>query len=119
MDTHTLLRSVSIIYQKNKVSFLLPQLTYKTTSHQSHPIQTHIGLTELISTNNQRILSSKVVNRNLKIKRSRTFPYTAGNVIMGSMAWTEPSTIIPSFADGHTSKMRADSFRITSVNGLY
>jgi len=61
------------------------------------------------STNDQRHILREIVCRNLKVKWSRSLPYTAGNIVMGAMARAEPASEVAGFADGHASQVCADA----------
>ena len=60
-------------------------------------------------TNNQISLVYEIVRWDLEIQRSRAFSYTARDVVVRTVARTEPAAEIAGFADGDTSEMCADS----------
>lgn len=47
--------------------------------------------------------------RNLEVERRRTFSNTAGDIVVGTVAWAEPTAEIAGFTDGDTTKMGADT----------
>lgn len=71
-----------------------------------HPLPSCLHtLSSLIhpSTNDDSLLTRKVISRHLQIQRRRPLPRPATNVVMASMARAEPSAEISSLSDGHTS----------------
>lgn len=60
-------------------------------------------------TNDQLSVLGELVFGNLEVERGRALAYTPGNVVVGSVAGAEPATEVASLADGHTTKMRADT----------
>lgn len=60
-------------------------------------------------TNYDRLICREAVLRNLKIQWRRSFPYTAGDIVVRTVARTEPTTEIASLANRHTSKMSTDA----------
>ena len=69
-------------------------------------------------TNDHGILSGEIVLRNFKIKRCRTLPCTTGDIIMGTMARTEPTTIVTSFTNRDTTEVSADALTSQLVNRI-
>lgn len=46
---------------------------------------------------------------NLKVQRSRSLANTAGDIVVGSVAGAEPTAKVTGFADGHATKVSADT----------
>lgn len=60
-------------------------------------------------TNNHLAFLREVVRRYLQVERCRALSYTARDVVMGTVAGTEPAAEITGLANGHASKMCADT----------
>jgi hypothetical protein len=54
-------------------------------------------------TNDQRVVFREVVFRDLQIQRRRSFSYTSGDIVVGTVARAEPSTEVACFANGYAS----------------
>jgi hypothetical protein len=63
-------------------------------------------------TNNQSSVFREVIFRNLQVQWSGSFSYTSRNIVVRSVARTEPSTVVTGFTDGDTSKMCADTYLV-------
>jgi len=56
--------------------------------------------------NNKFVLHlTELVSGNFEIQRSRTFSSTARDIIVGTMAWTKPSSKVTRFTNGYTTQM--------------
>jgi len=51
----------------------------------------------------------EIIDGYLEVKRCRTFSGTSRNVIVRTVAWTEPSSVITSLANGNATQVRADT----------
>lgn len=58
-------------------------------------------------TNNEGILAWEAILRNLEVQRGRTLSYTAGDVVVRTVAGTEPAAKVTGFADRDTTEMGA------------
>ena len=61
------------------------------------------------STNKQGVFCGETVRGNPEIERGGTLPDTARDIVMRTVAGTEPATELASFADRDTAEMRADA----------
>ena len=62
-------------------------------------------------TDDEGILGGEVVGRDLEVERCRTLPDTARDVVVGTVAGAEPATIVTGLADGHATKVSADTYQ--------
>jgi hypothetical protein len=53
-------------------------------------------------TNNQLPILREIILRDLQIQRRRTSPHSSRDIVMGTVAGTEPPAVITCFADGDT-----------------
>ena len=58
-------------------------------------------------TNHQLVLLREVVDWDFKVKWCGTLSYTAGDVVVRTVAGTEPTTKVTGFTDGYTTQMSA------------
>ena len=64
-----------------------------------------------ILTDDHGVVLREVVRRNLEVQRSRAFPYTAGDIVVRTVAGAEPATEVTGLTDGDTTKVSADTYR--------
>lgn len=60
-------------------------------------------------TDDDHVLGSEVVLRNLEVQGSGTLPCTAGDIVVGAVAGAEPATVVTGFTDGDTTEVGADT----------
>jgi hypothetical protein len=60
-------------------------------------------------TDNHLAVLREIICRNLEVEGRRTLSYAARNVVVGSVAGAEPAAKVAGLANGHTSKMGADT----------
>ena len=63
----------------------------------------------LILTNDHEFILGEAVLGNLEVQRSRALPYTAGDIVVRTVAGAEPATKVTGFTDGDTTKVSADT----------
>lgn len=63
----------------------------------------------LILTNDHEFILGEAVLGNLEVQRSRTLPYTAGDIVVRTVAGAEPATKVTGFTNGDTTKVSADT----------
>ena len=61
-------------------------------------------------TDDQLAVLREIIFWNLQVQWSRAFPYTARDIIVRTVAGTEPTAEITCFADGDTAQMCADAY---------
>lgn len=62
-------------------------------------------------TNDQLVLLGEVVFGDLEVEGSGSSPDAAGDVVVGTVARAEPSTVVTGLANGHATQMCADACR--------
>lgn len=62
-------------------------------------------------TDNQLAVLGEVVLGNLEVEGSRSSPYSAGNIVVRTVAGAEPATVVTGLANGDTTKMCADTYK--------
>lgn len=60
--------------------------------------------------NQDHFVVNKLVRRNFQVQRSRTLADTTRNIVVRSMARTEPSTVITGVGDRDTAQVRTDTY---------
>jgi hypothetical protein len=60
-------------------------------------------------TNDHLAVLWEVVLWNLEVERGGSLSYATGDVVVGTVAGAEPAAKVASLADGHASKMGADT----------
>ena len=60
-------------------------------------------------TNGQLVLLGEIVLRNLQVQRRGSFPYAAGDVVVGTVAGTEPTAVVTGLANRDTTEVGADT----------
>ena len=60
-------------------------------------------------TDDHAVVAEEVVLGNLEVQRSRTLPYTAGDIVVRTVAGAEPATKVTGFTNGDTTKVSADT----------
>jgi len=60
-------------------------------------------------TDDQLVLLGEVVLGDLQVERSGSFPYTARDVVMRTVARAEPSSKVASLPNGYATEVGADS----------
>jgi hypothetical protein len=60
-------------------------------------------------TDNQLAIFGEIVLGDLEVKGGRSLPYSAGDIVVRTVAGAEPATIVTGLADGDTTKMGADT----------
>lgn len=68
------------------------------------------SLQRKILTDEQTIFGGEAVWRDLEVERGGTLSDTAGDIVVGTVARAEPSSIFTGFADGDTAQMGADAW---------
>lgn len=63
-------------------------------------------------TNDEKALLGEVVGGDLEVEGSRASSYTAGDVVVGTVARAEPAAKVTSLANGNTAQMGADTWGI-------
>jgi hypothetical protein len=62
-----------------------------------------------LTNNNLLLVIVEVVLGNFQVERSRSTTDTTGNVVVGSVTWAEPSSVVSSLSNGDTTQVRAES----------
>jgi hypothetical protein len=62
------------------------------------------------STNDNLALLGEVVRGDLEVERRRSLSYATRDIVVGSVAGAEPAAEVAGLADGHTTKMGADTY---------
>lgn len=60
-------------------------------------------------TDDEGVLGGEVVLGNLEVQGSGSLSYTAGDVVVRTVAGAEPAAIVTGFTDGDTTKVSADT----------
>lgn len=60
-------------------------------------------------TNDKRVIFRKVVCRDLQVQRCRTLSYTSRDIVVRTVAGTEPSTEVARFSNRHATQMCANT----------
>lgn len=60
-------------------------------------------------TDNQLAVFGEIVLGNLEVEGGRSLPYSAGDIVVRTVARAEPATIVTGLADGDTTEMGADT----------
>lgn len=60
-------------------------------------------------TDDEEVLGSEVVLRNLEVQGSGALAYTAGDIVVGAVAGAEPATVVTGLTDGDTTEVGADT----------
>ena len=81
----------------------LMQKKHRSSSPNSLVVDTHV------LTNDELAVLGEIVFRNLKVQRCRSFSYTAGDIVVGTVAGAKPTAVVARFADGDTTQMGADA----------
>ena len=82
---------------------------YRNRTHTHTRTRIAISLPNRSMYNDQLAVLGEFVYGDLEVQGSGAFPYTAGDVVVRTVAGAEPSAVIASLADGDTTKMRADA----------
>ena len=61
-------------------------------------------------TDDHAVVAEEVVLGNLEVQRSGTLPYTAGDIVVRTVAGAEPATKVTGFTDGHTTQVGTDTW---------
>ena len=70
----------------------------------SHPQSNQRYLTD-----NENLLRREVVLGNLEVQRGGTLAYTAGDIVVRTVAGAEPAAKVAGLADGDTTEVSADA----------
>jgi len=62
-------------------------------------------------TDDEPALLREVILRDLEVEGRGSLPYTAGDVVVRTVAGAEPATKVTGFANGHTTQMGADTYK--------
>ena len=60
-------------------------------------------------TDDHAVVVAEAVLGNLEVQRSRALPYTAGDIVVRTVAGAEPATKVTGFTNGDTTKVSADT----------
>lgn len=63
-------------------------------------------------TDDQQALLGEVVGGDLEVEGGRSLSYPAGDVVVGAVAGAEPAAEVAGLADGDTTEMGADTYRM-------
>ena len=72
-----------------------------------------------VSANHQLAFLGEVVLRYLEVQRRRSFPYASGNVVVGTVAGTEPATKVARLADGNATQVGAYTCRSVKLRSAH
>ena len=61
------------------------------------------------STNDQLVVLGELILWNLEVERRRPSPYAAGDVVVGTVAGTEPTAVVTGLANRDTTEVGADT----------
>lgn len=93
------------------ISLLLPSPVYNMCLSASphsklfvHPQPMRLPLTD-----NQLALLGEIVGRDFEVQRGGSLSYTAGDVVVRTVAGAEPAAVVAGLANGDTTKMGADT----------
>jgi hypothetical protein len=60
-------------------------------------------------TDDQLAILGEIVLGNLKVERGRTLPYSAGDIVVRTVARAEPTAVVTGLANGDTTQVGADT----------
>lgn len=66
-----------------------------------------VRLRHCLSDNDLVVILLDRVFGNLQIERSGSLAYAAGDIVVGPVAWTEPTAVVAGLPHGYTSKVGA------------
>lgn len=67
-------------------------------------------------TDDQLAILGEIVLGDLEVERGGTLPYSAGDVVVRTVARAEPATIVTGLADGDTTQVGADTCQHVSIH---
>ena len=62
-------------------------------------------------TDDHGLILREVVGRNFEVQRSWALPYTSGDIVVRTVAGTEPAAEVTSLTDGDTTKVSTDTYK--------
>jgi hypothetical protein len=60
-------------------------------------------------TDDQLAILGEIVLGNLEVERGRTLPYSAGDIVVRTVARAEPTAVVTCLTNGNTTQMGADT----------
>lgn len=81
----------------------------KSRDHDFPCVWIHFSL--IFLTDDHGLILREVVGRNFEVQRSWALPYTSRDIVVRTVAGTEPATEVTSLTDRDTTKVSTDTYK--------